>query len=417
MKNTLFLCFGLIWLGGWTVASVVGPKTTPANSSLYQTARLTEDDYRPSNRNDSGDRQKVRLEDMIGQMLVVGFTGTSPRQHYVKAVAQQLAEGKIGGVLFMSWNVQSGKQVRKLTHLFSSASPSPAPLLAVDQEGGRVQRLGKRQGFHRYPSAKRVGAHFSLEEATTLYEKLARELKESGFNFNLGPVIDLDIQRRNPIIGRKGRSFGAEPELVSSYAEAFIVAHRKAGVLTSVKHFPGHGSSRTDSHRRLVDISDSWKATEISPYKSLADKGLLDTVMVGHLYHPEVAGPKKVPASLSRQAIKGILRKDIGFDGVVITDDLEMGAITRNYKFEDSLIQAVNAGNDILLLSNRKHRDVRLPQKAIKAIAAAVRKGRIAEGRIRQSYLKILRLKKRLNRPVVFTDSASTQNFWTRLLN
>jgi beta-N-acetylhexosaminidase len=154
---------------------------------------------------------------------------------------------------------------------------------------------------------------------------MAEELAQAGVNLNFGPVVDLNSYPGNPVIARRKRSFGADPKAVAALARAFITAHREANVVTAAKHFPGHGSSRSDSHKVLADISQSWRESELEPYRLLARDGLLDMVMVGHLYHPRFSDGEGVPASLSERAIRA-LRADgyIGFKGVVVSDDMEM---------------------------------------------------------------------------------------------
>ena len=181
----------------------------------------------------------------------------------------------------------------------------------------------------------------------------------------------------------------------SPIARAFISAHREANVLTSLKHFPGHGSSSTDSHKQFVDISKTWKDIEITPYQALAREGAIDTVMVGHLYHPAISGKKRVPATLTANAVDGWLRERVGFQGVVITDDLEMAAIRRHNNLKATLIKAVKSGNDILLFGASGSNPKFVP-KAIKILRDAVNDGTIPIERIALSYNRIKRMKEGL---------------------
>ncbi len=182
---------------------------------------------------------------------------------------------------------------------------------------------------------------------------MAKELAEAGFNLNLGPVVDLDLNPDNPVIGARQRSFGADPNTVTTLARAFIAAHRDANIVTVAKHFPGHGSSRVDSHMALADVSETWREIELEPYRRLAKDGLLDAVMIGHLYHPRFSDGAKLPASLSGKAVRALRSKDwIDFHGVVMSDDLEMGAVSDDYSLEERVIKAINAGTDIVIVSN-----------------------------------------------------------------
>ena len=335
------------------------------------------------------------LDEMIGQMLLVGFNGTSANGGAAKRIAGQIGRGQIGGVILFDRNIRSPRQVRALTAKFRKTGHPLIPIISVDQEGGKVQRLSRKNGFASYPTAHTIARKYSPEKARSIYRKMADELARAGFNMNYGPVVDLNLNRRNPIIARLGRSYGADPDRVVAYARAFISAHRDANVLTSVKHFPGHGSSSTDSHKQFVDISRTWKDIEIAPYQILAREGAIDTVMVGHLYHPAISGKKRVPATLTANAINGWLRERVGFQGVVITDDLEMAAIRRHNDLKATLIKAVQSGNDILLFGASGSNPKFVP-KAIKILRDAVNDGTIPIERIALSYNRIKRMKEGL---------------------
>jgi beta-N-acetylhexosaminidase len=203
------------------------------------------------------------------------------------------------------------------------------------------------------------------------------------------------VNPKNPVIAQRKRSFGSDPSSVIGLARAFILAHREQNIVTAAKHFPGHGSSQTDSHKDLPDISRSWREKEIEPYRALAREGLLDMVMMGHLYHPTFSDGANVPASLSGRGVR-VLRSWIHFDGVVVSDDLEMGAVAHAYSLEERVIMAVNAGTDLLVYSNVKTRDPEIGPRIHAIIADAVRSGRIPRARIEQAYGRIMLLKRRL---------------------
>jgi beta-N-acetylhexosaminidase len=340
------------------------------------------------------------LDAMIGQMIMVGFDGRSERDPGVLAVGDQLAKGTIGGVVLYPENIGSPEDLRALTAYLRGAKTSPVPFIAVDQEGGKVQRLTPQHGYIYFPSAESVGANpsfASTEAAERLYAPMAEELAKAGFNLNFGPVVDLSLNPDNYVIVQRERSFGADPNKVATLAGAFIRAHRDAGVATVAKHFPGHGSSSADSHKTLADISESWQEIEIEPYKTLAKDGLLDAVMIGHLYHPRFSDGAEVPASLSGRAVAALRDKgQIGFQGVVVSDDMEMGAVSHDYTIEDRVVKAVNAGTDLLVFSNVTLRDPELGAKLHAIIADAVRDGRISRSRIEKAYGKISLLKRRL---------------------
>jgi beta-N-acetylhexosaminidase len=340
------------------------------------------------------------LDAMIGQMIMVGFDGRSERDPGVIAVRDQLAKGTIGGVVLYPGNIGSPEQLRTLTAYLRNAESSPIPFIAVDQEGGVVQRLTPQNGHGYFPSARSVGANPSFaspEAAERLYATMAQDLARAGFNLNFGPVVDLSLNPSNYVIVQRNRSFGADPRAVATLAAAFIRAHREAGVATVAKHFPGHGSSSADSHKMFTDISESWQEIEIEPYRTLAKDGLLDAVMLGHLYHPRFSDGAKLPASLSGRAVSALRDKgSIGFKGVVVSDDMEMGAVRDDYALEERVVKAVNAGTDLLVFSNVTLRDPELGVKLHAIIADAVRNGRISRSRIEKAYGKISLLKRRI---------------------
>ncbi len=340
------------------------------------------------------------LAEMAGQMVMVGFEGKTVTQAGPRAVVRDVAAGRIGGVIYLRANVQSLADVRAMNAALLAAAPAAAlpPLIALDQEGGSIERLTRAVGFEEIPSAARMAATQSPQQAQAIYFSMASSLKDLGFNVNFGPVIDLNINPDNPIIGRYGRSFGVDADHVAQYGASFVLAHRRAGLITTLKHFPGHGSSRADSHEGFVDISNTWQARELEPYRILIGAGLADMVMVGHLYHDRFATPggPQLPASLSPGWIKGVLRGQLGFKGVVISDDLEMKAIRGRYSLAEAVVLAVEAGTDILLFSNTADYRAGLGGEIV---AILVQKGEADPAfaaRIEQSYQRILALKSRL---------------------
>lgn len=338
------------------------------------------------------------LKEMIGQMLMLGFKGVTPNDKGSKAVHSLLKDGQIGGLIFMGHNMSSKSQITQLvSYMKKGTSKQHPPLLAIDQEGGQVQRLKEKHGFTTIPTASSIALANDQISALQTYQTLAEELASAGFNVNFGPVVDLNIVPENPIIGARERSYGFKPETVQAYSSAFILAHRQNKILTSLKHFPGHGSSWTDSHEQFVDLTKSWKRIELAPYKLMVKERLVDMVMVGHLYHPSFSDSDKLPASLSKKAIEGVLRRDIGYKGIVITDDLGMGAIKKYFEFDDALIKAVKAGNDILLIVDGKYANPSSITRIQNLILAAVKRGEIQRSSIEASYQRIIAAKKKLN--------------------
>ena len=337
------------------------------------------------------------LEEMAGQMIVVGFQGTSANANSVQALADDIAEGHIGGVMFLKTNVASLGAVREMNALFRAASPDLPPFITLDQEGGAVERLTKDVGFTEIPNAATIAARNAPDAAEAIYARMAAGIADLGFSVNFGPVADLATNPDNQVIARFGRAFSADPAVVTDYDAAFIRAHRASGVLTSLKHFPGHGSSTADSHEGFVDITKTWDPVELDPYRALIAADMVDMVMVGHLYHADYADRDgETPSSLSPRWIDGVLRQELGFDGVVISDDLEMGAIRDHFTLEQTVTKAVRAGMDILLFSNTAKYRAGLGDEIRAILLAEAAADPAFAARIEQSYQRIVTLKTRI---------------------
>jgi beta-N-acetylhexosaminidase len=332
---------------------------------------------------------------MIGQMIMIGFHGNSAADPRFEDVIRQLEAGLIGGVLFLGHNMTNLNELRKMTKAIRRCRCDRPPLIAIDEEGGRIQRLNGLAEFTRTPSAKAIAGANDDRRAKRAYAALAGKLHAVGFNFNLAPVVDVDIEPASPIIGRLGRSYSSDPTTVARFARIFVASHRARGILTALKHFPGHGSSAGDTHRGFVDVSATWRReTELAPYRSLIADGFADAIMVGHISNNAWSGLATMSPA---DAIAGILRRDLKFDGVVITDDLEMAAVRQNNPdFGVALVRAVQAGNDIILISNLKLNRPKLGDWANRILFEAVRRGDIPRTAIAASHARIDRLKSRL---------------------
>jgi beta-N-acetylhexosaminidase len=206
--------------------------------------------------------------------------------------------------------------------------------------------------------------------------------------------VDVNVNPESPAIGYYERSFSSDPEVVAQHALEFIKAHHDHGVLTTLKHFPGHGSATTDSHLGFTDVTNTWTEKELIPFQRIVDAGQADVIMTAHIVNSNI--DQGVPATLSKPTITGILRDHIGFEGVVITDDMQMGAIRQYYGFDHAMQLAVLAGADMMSIANQLEYDPDLPNKAFNAIMAGVQDGLIGEDRIDQSYRRIMALKSRL---------------------
>lgn len=336
-----------------------------------------------------------KLNAMIGQMLMLGFQGKSANSAGAKRLATQIQRGEVGGVVMLGYNFASKGAVKGLTGLFKNAAGSNKVFLAVDMEGGSVQRLGAKLGYPRIASARSIARRMSPSAAKPSFRKLADISKNAGFNMNLGPVIDLLVNPANPVIAKWNRAYSPDPAKVAAYGAAFVDAHNEAGVLAVLKHFPGHGSSSGDSHYGFVNISKTWTQKELEPFKSLINAGKAPAIMPGHLVHSKIA-TDGVPVSISKPAISGLLRGKLGYQGLVISDDLQMAAIASNYGYKNTLIRAVNAGVDVLMISNSRRPDPNLPRKTIKIIADAVKAGTISRAKIEAAYKRIRAAKQKI---------------------
>jgi len=251
--------------------------------------------------------------------------------------------------------------------------------------------LSLKNGFSSYPSAFEVSRNMTLLESYEIYKKMAEELKHYGFNINFAPVVDLNINPNSPAIGAKKRSFSSQEEIVIAYSAEFLRAHKDTGIISVLKHFPGHGSALSDSHKELTDVSDTWEFRELKPYFDFIKHQKADSIMVGHITLDRF--DKIYPASLSKKIIKGILRDKLGFDGVVFSDDMHMRAIADEYGFEQSIVLAINAGVDVLVFSSYFIEKSSVVSEVTRIINQAIKDGRIDKNEIEDSYKRIVRLK------------------------
>ena len=334
----------------------------------------------------------VSLAAKIGQMIMVGFRGRWIDTRH--EIAQQIADGLVGSVVLFGRNVESPDQLQTLTTTLRSYSPVPL-LVAIDQEGGWVARLPSSFGITTNYSAQFLGTRNELELTQAQGTSTAQRLAELGINLNLAPVVDLNTNPSNPIIGRYERSYSADPAVVAAHARTVIEAHRPYNVFCTLKHFPGHGSSRGDTHYGFVDVTDSWNVTELSPYAALIGEQNCDVIMTAHIFNATL--DPEYPATLSTNIITGLLREKLGYDGVVVSDDMQMGAISSQYDLETAVRLAITAGIDIIAFSNNISFGRSANAKRLHEIMTGlVDAGVITPERIDQSYQRIMRLKRRL---------------------
>ncbi|MNO71759.1 putative lipoprotein YbbD precursor [compost metagenome] len=327
----------------------------------------------------------MSLEDKIGQMLLVGIGGTE-----VNAQTQNMiTNDKVGGIILYADNINSLKGMVSLTNgLKRSNSGNPVPLfISVDQEGGKVSRMPDE--YAKIPANGTVGASGNTAAAAMMGKLLAREVESAGFNMDFAPVLDINSNPDNPVIG--DRSFGSTSAKVIELGIAEMQGIGSEGIVPVVKHFPGHGDTSVDSHLELPVVNKTASQLaklEWLPFQA-AIKEQADAVMVAHILYPKLDADR--PASLSKVIIGQQLRKQMGFKGVVITDDLTMGAITKNYSLAAAAVDTVLAGSDILLVAHEYANE----QAARNALLAAVKSGKISEARIDESVYRILSLKQK----------------------
>jgi beta-N-acetylhexosaminidase len=338
----------------------------------------------------------------IGQMIMVGFRGLSVDDR--SPVLEDITKRKIGGVILFDYDVPSGSpvrniessdQVKSLVKALQSASAIPL-FIAIDQEGGRVSRLKERFGFPPTVSQQYLGKIDDPEVTKRYAEEAAETIAGLGINVNFAPVVDLNRNPGNPVIGKLERSFSSDPDIVSRHSNVCIEVLHKHGVLSAIKHFPGHGSSSADSHKGFVDVTDQWSFDELKPFDAIIQSGRCDMVMTAHIFNARL--DPLWPATLSYGTLSGILRDDMGFKGVVVSDDMQMDAIRSFYGLERAIKMAIHAGCDILVFANNSVFDEDIALRAASVIKKLVAEGEIKRERIDESYWRILRLKEKLKK-------------------
>ncbi len=334
------------------------------------------------------------LDIKIGQMILIGFPGQKVDQQ----VLNDIKSGKVGSIIIFEKNIppqNSFEELKKINAAYQNAASIPL-IISIDQEGGSVNRLKEKYGFPRSITADAMGKASTLDSVRFYSAATANTLEGLGINMNFAPVVDINSNPKNPVIAKYGRSFSANPDSVALLAKEFIKEHHKHNVLTSLKHFPGHGSSTSDSHFGVADVTTTWKRNELIPYKDLIKSGEIDAVMTAHIVNMKL-DKSGLPGTLSHKILQGILRNELKFDGVVFSDDMQMHAITKQYGFEESIKLAINAGVDILTFSNNiTGSDERTVDKVHTIIRNFVKTGAISQKRIDESYARIMKLKSRI---------------------
>ena len=351
----------------------------------------------PTQQKDIPESNALSLEQAVGQMLLVGFNGGKINA----GVTKMIQEVQPGGVVLFDRknpsNITSPEQVSVLTTEIQAVSPTPM-FVAIDAEGGYVNRFKTRYGFPVVvPSAENLGKD-SPQETQRIATQLAAELQDAGVNLNLAPVVDVNLNPTGPAIGWLERSFSADPDMVVEHASAFMDGMSEQNIIPTLKHFPGHGSSTEDTHLGVTDVTDTYQQDiELEPYKQIFAQGYNDPVMTAHIVNNNLDS-SSTPATLSYAILTDLLRNDLGFDGVIISDDMQMGAIVEEYGSDEAVIGAIQAGVDVILIANFGDQySLETIYQTRDAIIQAVRNGEISEERIYESVERILELKRRYN--------------------
>lgn len=331
----------------------------------------------------------MSLQEKVGQLFMCGFHGTEPSAD----IRQLIEKCQVGGIIYFRRNVNDVEQVCRLSsglqHIAAASGSTGLPLLiSIDQEGGMVARIDT-DDVTLTPGNMTLGA---TRDSRAAYETAlisGRELREMGINMNFAPCLDVNNNPNNPVIGI--RSYGEDPVLVGELGAATVRGFQEAGVAATVKHFPGHGDTDSDSHLGLPTIPHAMERLEqieLAPFRHAIGQGV-DAVMTAHVVFTAMDGDSQTPSTLSQPIVTGLLRGKLGYDGVVVSDCLEMNAISEGVGVAEGSIQAILAGIDLVLVSHRIDRQV----AAIEAVVQAVESGRIPMSRIDESALRILRLK------------------------
>lgn len=328
----------------------------------------------------------LSLEEKVGQMIFAGIKGTDITNETKKIISTH----QVGGIILFKDNLKNANQsVSLLNAIKQENTNNKVPLfLGVDEEGGRISRLPE---LTKLPTNEELGKRNDISLSYNIGKLLGKELSAFGFNLDFAPVLDINSNPDNPIIG--DRSFGTDAELVSELGLQMMKGIQSEQVISVIKHFPGHGDTAVDSHKELPIIQKSLEelqALELIPFKHAVEQGA-EVVMVGHILLPKI--DSTYPASISERIITDVLREQLGYEGIIITDDMTMKAILNNLEIGESAVSAVKSGNDIVLVAHN-YANVK---KAIDSIIKAIEDGEITEQRIDESVKRILSIKKKYN--------------------
>ena len=327
----------------------------------------------------------MTLKQKIGQLCMFGFDGPVPPSSLLGV----LQEWGLGGVILMGSNLKSPLQVLELTRAIQELAVGPPLFIGVDQEGGRVSRL--KPPFTQFPPAARLGALGSEELARMVGGVIGKELRAVGINVDFAPVLDVHTNPDNPVIG--DRAFAAEPDVVARMGIAFSQGLQAEGVSATGKHFPGHGDTSTDSHLDLPVVhhpKDRLARVELHPFRRAIEAGL-SMLMTAHVLCPAL--DPALPATLSPLILTQLLRNEMAFEGIIVSDDLSMEAIAARWSVEEAACRFIEAGGDLILMAN----DSQSQHAILHGLLHAVQSNRLSEARLEASLGRILKIKKGLS--------------------
>ncbi|OCL90122.1 Beta-hexosaminidase A precursor [Aliarcobacter thereius] len=338
---------------------------------------------------------KKELEKMAAKMVVLGFYGTKIDEN--SQIYKDVKAGLGGVILFdkdpndktKAKNIVNKEQLKELNNSLQNIRTQKL-LIGIDQEGGAVQRLNDKYGFSNTLKASEIAKN-GEEFARNSYKTMADELNYVGINLNFAPSVDLAINEKNRVIVTRGRSFGKDTKEVIKYSSIFVEELKNKGIFSSLKHFPGHGSSLADSHHGFVDITKTWSKKELEPYIYFIKNNKIDIIMTAHVFNSKL--DEFYPATLSYNINTNLLREELGFKGVLITDDLQMSAITKHYTTKETVITAINSGVNLLLFANQLAKPIEL-QEIVDIVVNAVETGDVSLQKIIDSNQKINNLLK-----------------------
>lgn len=327
---------------------------------------------------------QASLASDVASLLMVGFAGPRADSPSVQRLAHHIRQGRVGSVFFVRDNVGSNRDLKGILATFRNARSDLR--LAIDHEGGDVQRLLPIHGCRLVPKPIDIPSRMTAAEAFEFYKQIGAEFAATGFNINLAPVVDIHSPG-NPAIAKYGRAFSDDPHTIITYARAFIEGFQAARIACALKHFPGYSASTDDNHDVLPDISKTWSQRELAPFSALMASGHARLVMGTHLRLATL--DPDLPTTLSPRVTTELLRGKMGFQGVIMTDDIDMAALTRSTNRKAAFIAALAAGNDLVMVRNVTDHDPDFPARAARWVEEAIADGKLSRQHIAASARRV----------------------------